>query len=166
LPHHPARHYVDQHGHAGPSGVGDPLAGALHRNPDTEPGQAAGGSRCPEPTQTDHGRTETTQTTRAGSLLHLRPHSRPSTPTGAEPADAEPPGAVIPLPRQPAGGASVAGPARAGSGASGGGWQVTRVETAPMSGEEFTAAVNALAALITEWNQRSTGSSEKTREAA
>jgi hypothetical protein len=68
---------------------------------------------------------------------------------------------VIPLPRRAADAGSAGSAVR-----SPGGWQVARVETTAMSADQFTAAVNALAALITEWNQRSTDSSQETRNAA
>jgi len=112
-----------------------------------------------------HGRAETTRT---GGLAHLSHHCRPTEPA-TEPATAQPAGTppagpddvVIPLPRRPADTEQAAGPAAAA-----GGWRVVEVETTVMSAEQFTAAVKALSALITEWNQRPTDSTEKTRKAA
>jgi hypothetical protein len=174
LPDHPAHHDHTQpaqpaqpagHDDAAPSGAGDGAA-AARADRDVDAAVSVSAGRRREPAETGPGRAESTETAGSAGLVGLSRRSRPGTRTGAEPAGAELPGTVIPLPRQPADAGPVAGPARAESGASDGGWQVSRVDTAPMSGEEFTAAVNALAALITEWNQRPTDSSENTRAAA
>jgi hypothetical protein len=162
-----------QHNHPDPAdrpGAGHLLAVTPGADRDTVPVDSADGGRPRDDNESATGRAETThgssETTPPGSLAGLSQHSRRTTPAGAGAAGTEPSGAVIPLPRQPVDAGPVAGSDATGSGVLDGGWQVARVETAPMSGEEFSAAVSALAALITEWNQRPTDSSEKPRKAA
>jgi hypothetical protein len=135
-------------------------------NRDADPANRDTGRAVVAPGRDDresaHGRAETTPT---GGLAHLSHHSRPATePAAPQPAgtqSAGPDDVVIPLPRRPADTEQAAGRAAAA-----GGWRVVEVETTAMSPEQFTAAVKALSALITEWNQRPTDSTEKTREAA
>jgi hypothetical protein len=171
LPHPPAHHHPTDPpaaGHRSPVPP-EPDTAPPDRDPanrDADPANRDTGRAVVAPGRDDsesaHGRAETTRT---GGLTHLSHHCRPATePTAPQPAGTPPAGpddVVIPLPRRPADTEQAASPAAAA-----GGWRVVEVETTVMSAEQFTAAVKALSALITEWNQRPTDSTEKTRKAA
>ncbi len=161
MPHQPAHH-----NHTDPPAAGDGSTLPPYPDRDTDPADRDTRRTVVAPSRDDSesslGRAESTRT---GGLAHLSHHSRPAPePAAVQPAgtqSAGPEGVVIPLPRRPADTEQAAGPAAAA-----GGWRVVEAETTAMSAEQFTAAVKALAALITEWNQRPTDSTEKTRKAA
>lgn len=101
------------------------------------------GQRCVRRDVPDPDRAETI--TPAGSAPVRGRSGRPATPRGGRgprpaPSPAHP--ARTPRPIRPV------RPARPD------GWHVERVDTAPMMAEEYTAAVNALAVLITTWTQQ------------
>lgn len=84
----------------------------------------------------------------AGSPARGR-SGRPATPRGGRgPGPAHRPG---PSPAHPARSPRPVRPVRP---ARPGGWQIERVDTVPMTADEHSAAVNALAVLITAWTQQ------------
>lgn len=126
----------------------DRLPGAHHqpggrRQPGTYIGQRCVRRAVPDP---DPAETVTPAGSAPAGSAPVRGRSgRPATPRGGRgprpaPSPAHP--ARTPRPIRPV------RPARPD------GWHVERVDTAPMTAEEYTAAVNALAVLITTWTQQ------------
>ncbi len=113
----------------------DPPAG-----PDTNPAAAAGIPRPREPAETNPPYGETAQSVAPAAVSGHARAAPDDPPAGDQPRRSGP--AHDPPSDPPA--------AHAGHRVR---WRVTRVETMPMTSEQFEAAAAALAVLITEWTQ-------------